>query len=996
MTRRLPSSYPVLALIATNLVITMPAPHSKRSPEDTVDPRNGFSSVPKILEIQLPLKIASKEDLVAWAKYVMGLMASKINITLTTVKDVTPKPVEPLKAPSRSKQSQNLKTAGFKNLAPAKQTGIARPYSTPQNLENSRYAENVRNLGNTRNPERNKNPSEFRIQDTSRYPGNSRIPVTNGNSTPRRENIIANNPSPQVFTTGALATNNFLGIRPTTFATYGISDTTVHSPFEITANINLARPEIKEPLVKGAFDVSNTLKLNDPQLFVPSFPDFGPVLDVKNKGLFPTTVTVPPPPRTYLPVTTTDSIKFPSDPFATRYYFDGVERNLTNNLGVLPTGVRYATIRPFVFPDELALPVTSVDLTTKKNLSNAAKPIINLPFEAVITFTREATIEPTTSKTENDNFFVVPTRDPPDEFPPYFDSNYTVTNESGQINVVFDDGSDVTERTNSTKRPERKKKEKKKDSQSKQPTKDKNTSTRTSMLAQLLRAITGLRRKNNNGSNSSNSDTLAVDLSPPPLRPQRLPTPQRTQTYTERTQTYTERTQTYTQRTQTYPERPSRHGRRNQTSLAQELEDDDDESNESNKGNSNEGDNGDNNSSGERSNESGRGGNDKESSEETNKSDANQSNSDESDYDDDDDDEEGGGPIKAIINLLQLVAPILEDLSDKKSQISSTKMYLEWNDPYQCPITYGQDYVYSTWPCFTGNTCSPDCFQPDTDTDVYEVIEAGIPLIQELSEGDGEEPGIDFAGILVPILLQFSEGPDGPRDSSGIIASLIQVIAPLSGPLSGPLIVPLSKQSSNPAIKSGSNSGDILKNLITPLSQPTEPGKMSLFSSLIAGAVSSLSKVPSYGKYGSDITSLVKAIVAGTIAGSSAGSSHQKDSYGAPTTYGTNYGYGQNSYQPSAEPSKGGNPIALFGTLIKDIVNGILKIVASLVNAVSGLLTASSSSTFEEETERPQTYYGPPNYQPSPNFYATPSPFMTPPPQHDNKTARLSSRHKRL
>lgn len=38
----------------------------------------GFSASPKILEIQLPLKITSKEDLLAWSKYVMNLVTSKI------------------------------------------------------------------------------------------------------------------------------------------------------------------------------------------------------------------------------------------------------------------------------------------------------------------------------------------------------------------------------------------------------------------------------------------------------------------------------------------------------------------------------------------------------------------------------------------------------------------------------------------------------------------------------------------------------------------------------------------------------------------------------------------------------------------------------------------------------------------------------------------------------------------------------------------------------
>lgn len=48
--------------------------------------------------------------------------------------------------------------------------------------------------------------------------------------------------------------------------------------------------------------------------------------------------------------------------------------------------------------------------------------------------------------------------------------------------------------------------------------------------------------------------------------------------------------------------------------------------------------------------------------------------SSEENSDEDEEEEKGGGPIKAIIDLLQLAAPILEDLSDvrrrKKGEIS--------------------------------------------------------------------------------------------------------------------------------------------------------------------------------------------------------------------------------------------------------------------------------------------------------------------------------------
>ncbi|XP_076224451.1 uncharacterized protein LOC143174602 [Nomia melanderi] len=943
LSRRLPSSYPLFALIATHLVISMSAPLVKRSPEES-DPR-GFSNVPKILEIQLPLKIASKDDLVAWAKYVMGLMASKINITLTTVKDTTPSPVEPARNPSNFKQAQSIKTSGFKNLDPGRPAGTMRTYQ--KNFDMPRYAENLNDLGNLNNlgslasfgsiknlgsnlgnlhnlgsfngfgavqnlgnqnfgnqktPARNKSPEEFRIQNTNRYPEKNRVPV-NTTPPPRKESSLP------AFSAGALSSKNFLGIRPTTFANLGISDTTVHSPLEITASINLAKPEIKEPLIKEGFGLANSLKPALP--FVPTFPDFGPSFTAKNGVIFETTETVSPPSRAYLPVTT-DNARFSTDSFATRYFFDGIERNISSNLGVLPIDFRFSTIRPLGFNEEIPLPIKTLELATK-NLTNAVKPVINVPFEAVITFTREAKIEPTTSKTENDKVFAVPTRDPPDEFPPYFDTNYTMTNESGQINVVFDDGTEVIEQLNTTRDEEKKKPEKKKKkegSSSKQKKKEgsssKQKTKKPSMLGQIIKAFAALRRKPNG---NSGNQSLSVDLSPPPLKPLRFPAAQNAAP-TERPQSYPQKQQSYPQRPQTYPQQPSasRDGRRNQTSLAQELEDDDED-----------GDSSEDKSEEDNDNDKEELGSDEGSSES------------ESEEDYDDEDEEEGGSIQAVIQLLQLVGPVLEDLSD-----------------------------------------------PNTDTDIVEVLEAAIPILQDLSDGDEDTPGIDIPGILVPIFLQISGGPDGMGDSAAILTPLLQLIAPLIGPLSGPLIVPLSRQSSNAPGDGGSNSATLIQNLSGPLSEVISgPGKMTMLTNLVSGVVSSLSK-GMYGKGGSDITSLVKAIVAGSVAGTSAGSSAPRDTYGPPpATYGGDYSYGGQSYNRRMM-SAGADPLALLGSSIKDIINAVLKIVTSLVNALMGILGASSGSS--EETPSPSPTYGPPR----PN-YGAPSPYaaapLTPPPR---------------
>ncbi|XP_053999913.1 uncharacterized protein LOC128887735 [Hylaeus anthracinus] len=815
LSRRLPRSYPVLALLATNLVISMPAPLAKRSPETvSSDGTNGFFSVPKILEIQLPLKIASKDDLVAWAKYVMGLMASKINITLAAVKE-TPKSSESVEKSDNIKQLNNV-YSGFRGVENVKQDGNIRAFAIGKNFEKSRYAENIRNLENSNKFEHATNFGTVRPLETSRYPEKGKTTSRIGNVSSPKEKLIAIQNLPSSTTAGFDNRKTY-----STFATFGIADTTVHSPLAITANINVPKSRIKEQGFKGIFDVANSFKLTNDQQFVPPFPELGPALDFKGNDIFRNANAVSPPPRNYLPVTTTDTIKFPSDPFVTRYFFDGVERNVSSNLGVLPSDLLFTTtLRPSIFNEEIPVPVKSVDLTTQTNLSNSLKPLFRVPFEAVITITRDEPDEQTTLRTEKDMYYVLPTRDPPDRFPPYFDTNYTVTNESGQINVVFDDGSQVTEAKGGTRKEQRKKQEKKKDNSSKQQTKSqKTTPKRPSTISRLIKAFLSLRRNN----------SLPVDLTPPPLTPQTFQANQKLQT---------------PQRTQVSTERPSslRHGKRNQTTLAQQLEDDDDNDD-------------DNDSSEKKSNESDddveTNGGDENNGSKENSSDES---GDSSDYDDDDE-EEGGGSVQAVIELFQLAAPILEDLSD-----------------------------------------------PESDADIADVLNGALPILQELSEGDGENPGYDIPGLLVPILLQFSEGPDGQRDSAAILTPLLQLSAPLIGPLVGPLLVPLSRQSSKPPGNGGSSAANLIKTLLGPLLEPTGPGKMSQLSKLIAGIVSNLSKISSNGKGKSDITSLVKAVVAGSVAGTSAGSSGPRDSYGAPTSYGGDSGGGNGgggtSYYP--------------------------------------------------------------------------------------------------
>ena len=552
--RGIPRSYPVLALIATNLVISMPAPPSKpRSPED------GFSSVPKILEIQLPLKIATKDDLVAWAKYVMGLMASKINITLTTVKEAPARaPVANVRPPSTG-----MRSSAFQTLDSGKPVNGVRQFANPKSFESARYAENVRNFATNAASLEKTIPAAVRIlEDSGRRPESVRIvddgrqsvensvqelqrnQQRNGNLQSFKDKVYATAQFPSV--NGVTAKNNLfnnLQLQPT-FTGFGITDTTVPSPLEITANINIPRTRIKEPVfVKSPFDSPNLLKTSEQQLFVPQFPELGPAvtIDVKPTTVFRNTNVVSPPTRAYLPVpTTSDSIKFPNDPFVTRYFFDGIERNVSGNFAA--DEIAFTTPSAPVISDELAA-FRGVDFLSQQRNVSSAKPLLKVPFEAVITFTREEPVQTTTLKNEASKYLTIPTRDPPDQFPPYFDtSNFTLTNESGQINVVFDDGTQVTENTTGSKKEERKKQEKKKDSSKKEKSKKQKSETkrRPSAISQLLRTFIAARRNN----------TPSTNLSPPPLNQQtsttttttqrapvrqRVPPPQKTQLYsTER------------------------------------------------------------------------------------------------------------------------------------------------------------------------------------------------------------------------------------------------------------------------------------------------------------------------------------------------------------------------------------------------------------------------------------------------------------------------------
>lgn len=538
LSRRVSRFYPLLLFVGANLVTSMPAPSSRRSSElasDDVAGGEGFSNVPKILEIQLPLRIATKEDLVAWARYVMGLMASRINITLTTVKESPSRIVG--RAEKIAKQYPYVKNTAYRYLEGGGSMADGGRHFV-KSFENARYAENVRNVGRVTSADRDKLPAAVRIatENVDRHVENS---VQNGDVQSSGERVYSTSRLPAIaMVDGAIGKGSF-NDRRLFQPIFAISDSTIPSPLDI----NIPKPGIgKDPDANDSFD-TNFLKTGDRQLFVPQFPNFGPAIELKPNGIFPDTSAVSPPTRAYLPVTTTttDNVEFPNDPFVARHLFDGVGRNVSSN--VLPE-----TVTP-LFTDEITSspPTRNLPLVPSRNRNtSSATPLFKaVPFEAVITFTRDEPyhIRATASRNEGGEYSAVPTpEDPPrDRFPPYFDtSNRTLTNESGRINVVLDDEGRTIEagllgEKEGGRKEERKKEERKKDEGSKgeKSKKRKPEKKVTSPLGQLIKSFVALRR----------NSTLVANLVPPlPLKQrtsttqripsrQRAPPPTRTQLY---------------------------------------------------------------------------------------------------------------------------------------------------------------------------------------------------------------------------------------------------------------------------------------------------------------------------------------------------------------------------------------------------------------------------------------------------------------------------------
>ncbi|XP_029667318.1 uncharacterized protein LOC115237997 [Formica exsecta] len=727
LSRILSRSNCILILIMSDLVVSVPLKSRKRS---TSGSEQGFSASPRILEFQLPLKITSKQDIVAWSKYVMGLVTSKMNFTSSGLKDAlsSEKRVS-LADNSATKSKEMMKKAPFSE----KRQGFNYP---------------------TR-----------RLKGPHMQRGD--------------EKVIA-----YPLSLGGMKTATSNPQDP-----FGFSSSNINGP----TNANFANSNIN---------------------FNANFENPFQQSEIDTFGNFD--ILAQPPSSPYLPMS----------------------KAFDNELG---------QTLPIAISDELTA-----------NLSRLGEPLLTFPFQAVITITSQLPTATTVLNTQPKDYLAFRPRDSFSQFEKDFEKNYTLTNESGQINVVFNDPGTNTNRKKTNEfvrkeeqeeeaeeQDEQKKKNEKKTKSSKRQ--EKSRKRQPSIFGDLLRMLGVLRKLPKN--------TTEINVATPVLSILKGTNPQKIQVTFDETP-------------------PDQESRNETTNQAQELNDDDDE------------------------------------------------------------EEEEGGSIQALIDLLPLAAPILEDLSD-----------------------------------------------PNSETDVVEVLQAAIPLLEGLSDPDDD--GIDIPGVFLPLSQKLSEGPEGEgSDSGAILGPLIQLIAPLIGPLLGPLIGPLSRSSSGPTGKQGSAS--IITAVAGPLSAPQGPYGQSVLSNLIASITARLSKELAASAGDSDVKSLVSSLVSGVLAGASAGSSGhksyghktygQKDTYYAPTTYGS---YGAYDYKPAAT-----NGNDMISAVLKEVLGAFLKLSATSSTSSANLSGTSSSgsaglsasSSEGSSQEPPKTpAYGPPTNPP----YETP-PSMRP------------------
>ncbi|KAL7300345.1 hypothetical protein TKK_0006970 [Trichogramma kaykai] len=205
-----------------------------------------------------------------------------------------------------------------------------------------------------------------------------------------------------------------------------------------------------------------------------------------------------------------------------------------------------------------------------------------------------------------------------------------------------------------------------------------------------------------------------------------------------------------------------------------------------------------------------------------------------------------------------------------------------------------------------------DISDPESDTDLGEILSAAVPLIQGLLEPDPESgvAGPDIVGIALPLLQTLLLGKDGMgSDSGAFLGPLVQIIGPIIGPVLGPLVGPLSSAYSGDGPRAFPL-GKILASFLGYFSE--ERDGMSIIASLTSSTVAILSKELSGPDSEIDVGKLVSQVITGASSGFSAGASGESS---AGLSNGPGGGYPPAVYGPPStaqialiEPPKQNQP----------------------------------------------------------------------------------------
>ncbi|XP_011315405.1 uncharacterized protein [Fopius arisanus] len=361
---------------------------------------------------------------------------------------------------------------------------------------------------------------------------------------------------------------------------------------------------------------------------------------------------------------------------------------------------------------------------------------------------------------------------------------------------------------------------------------------------------------------------------------------------------------------------------------------------------------------------------------------------------DDSDEEEKGGSLGSVADLVPLALPILEGLSDPESEDDIIEV-IEAAVPILQGLSEGDG--------------------DDEGGGVNDLIGMIVPLIIRIINGrDGQ--GIDLAALFGPIfnLLAPFIGPvlapiigplirtisNPPTDGSSLGALITAIAGPLSAPQEPSGMSPLSiviagttaalLRELKPGTPGGSDVGALVGSILSGVLAGTSAG--------LSGGSSGASGGGGAARYGTPVTSSTINVgfpgrpAANPLHSSfSNGPSHAESTVHIGSTVRPTYLYphhqtivasvatptrlpsprpsivhhnsgplaaatAQDSYLPTgaAVSAASVNPLALLGNSVKDILGAGIQVVSSLINAVFGILGASSS-------EEPAPTYGAPS-----------------------------------